>query len=507
MTGSDDVPGDVDGAVRALSNADPHSFYDAAQRFDRTAARLRSASGQFRGRLRHLEQVWQGPGFEVFSQSADRLLNRIEQVVGVLAEPSYAGLLNELGDALAEAKREIGDVRSQQAGDGAAAAPGVRAEQDGRAQDVLHRLANTYQSTGRRFRAPPARQASAPGGSVHATAAGFHGSAGASGSDSADTGLAGSGGGVSATEANQSSMEGGGDSGVTSGAVSSADGLSAVGEQGESSAGSIWSSVLPTAALPAAAVLGRNMRKRDEKKDGRRKSSGDGSEESRKSTEEGDDQNRLSSYRAEESEPDGAEQSGNEDRDARSSASDRRVQTEKSTSGNYAEPREQRESAHDGIDRRVGTVPPDRTDATTAQPPAVQPANAHSPAASGAAAAALGTSRFLSGSATAPPPPPPTGLRSDGGSLTAPVDTGSGPTGQPSTGSAPQGAGGPQSGMPPMNPRTMGGAGQKEQQESGHQERERNVAEHEDPSTWQVGAGSAGALGRAHPERGKEDPR
>ncbi|MFI0467236.1 hypothetical protein ACH347_24430 [Saccharopolyspora sp. 5N102] len=502
-----EVPGDVDGAARALSNADPHSFYDAAQRFDRTAARLSSASGQFRGRLRHLEQVWQGPGFEVFSQSADRLLNRIEQVVGVLAEPSYAGLLNELGDALAEAKREIGDVRSQQAGDGAAGDAAVRAEQDSRAQDVLRRLANTYQSTGRRFRAPPARQAHSPGDSVHATAAGFHIDADASSSGSTDNGSAGSGGGIPATEPNQSSTEGGDDSGTMSGGASPTDGLSTAGEQGEGSAGSIWSSMLPTAALPAAAVLGRNTRKRNEKKEGRRKSDGAEPEESRNSIEEGDDKHRISSYRRAKSETEGEERSGREDQDAPGSASDRQAQHGKSTSDNYAEPRDQREMARDGNGRRVETVLPDRTDTTTAQPPAVQPVNVHSPAASGAAAAALGTSRFLPGSLTAPPPPPPTGLRSDGSSLTVPVETGSGLTGQPSTGSALQGSGGPQSGMPPMNPRTMGGAGQKEQQESGHQERERNVAEHEDPSTWQVGAGSAGALGRAHPERGKEDTR
>ncbi|MEV0701212.1 hypothetical protein AB0I53_25345 [Saccharopolyspora sp. NPDC050389] len=509
MTGSaanaDDVPGDVDAAVRALSNADPHSFYDAAQRFERTDARLRSVSEQFRGRLRHLEQVWQGPGFEMFAQSADRLLNRIEQVVGVLAEPSYAGLLDELGDALAEAKREVEDVQSQHAGDGPPADPGVHAEQDARAQEVLRRLANTYQSTGRRFRAPPAQQAHVPGGSTQVTNASFHVGAGAGGSASADAGGAGSGGGTPPAEPGQISTDGASDSGVESVDGSSVDGFSAVEGPGEGSAGSIWSSVLPTAALPAAAVLGKSKNKRSRKKQGRQESDGDEFEESRNSTEERDDKHGSSRYRTEKDGEGQARDSGEEEDDSRNSASDRRTQHEMSTSDIRAESGSQRDPARDGVGRMAETAPSARTDTTAAQPAALQPS--HSPAASGAAAAAIGASRFLPGSATAPPPPPPTGLRSDGSSLTAPVETGSGPTGQPGAGSAARGAGGPQGGMPPMNPRTMGGAGQKEQQESGHQERERNVAEHEDPSTWQVGAGSAGALGRAHPERGKEDPR
>ena len=111
--GGDGGPDDVDGAVRALAQADPQSFYDAAQRFDRTAVRLRTVSADFRGRLRHLEQAWQGEGFEAFSAAAEKLLRRIDHSVDALVEPSYANLLTELGDALAEAKRDVDDVRAQ----------------------------------------------------------------------------------------------------------------------------------------------------------------------------------------------------------------------------------------------------------------------------------------------------------------------------------------------------------------------------------------------------------
>ncbi|TDD42214.1 hypothetical protein [Saccharopolyspora elongata] len=496
---ADDVPGDVDAAVRALSGADPHSFYDAAQRFERTDARLRSVSEQFRSRLRHLEQAWQGPGFEMFAQSADRLLNRVEQVVGVLAEPSYAGLLNELGDALAEAKREVADARSQRTGDGLPADPGVRAEQDARAQEVLRRLAGFYQSTGRRFRAPPAQQSHVPGGSGQAVNASFHGGDGTVGPTSADGGGAGSGGENQPAEPGQLPPDGAGDSGVDSAAGSSADGSSADEGPGEGSAGSIWSSVLPTVALPAAAVLGKNRRSR--KKQGRQERD-DESEEGRNSSAERDDKHSSADYRKQKDSERRSHDSGQEEEIAGNNAPNRRTHHNMSTSDVQSEPGSQRDSARDGVDRMPETAPSARTDTAVAQPSAVQ--TAHTPA-SVATAAAIGASRFFPGSATAPPPPSPTGLRSDGSALTAPVETGPGPAGQPGAGPAMQGAGGPQGGMPPMNPRTMGGPGQKEQQEPGHQERERNVAEREDPSTWQVGTGYPGALGRAHPEREKED--
>ncbi|MEV5539833.1 hypothetical protein AB0L13_23540 [Saccharopolyspora shandongensis] len=519
-TGPPDVdggPGDVDAAVRALAQADPHSFYDAAQRFDRTAGRLRTVSERFRGRLRHLEQVWQGPGYEMFAKSADQLVNRIEQVVGVLAEPSYAGLLNELGDALAEAKREVEDARSQAAGD-----PGIRAEQDSRAQEVLRRLSNTYGSVGRRFRAPPVRQARVPGGSVRVSSADFHGSSGGGRTASDDFAASGSGGGTPLTESGRISAGDTDGSGTALGRGASTDELSAVEEPGEGSAGSIWSSVLPTAALPAAAVLGRKQRKRSEKKQDQQARDRDEFDESGDSTQERDEKSRVSDYRKENSEQDSGRKEGQresgidqqeDDGSERNTGQDHRTLRSQSTSDDVGV-QEESPSERDSRQPLAAAAPPG-ADAAVAQPPAVQPsftqpsASQGSPVHSAAPGAATGlrASSFLPGSATAPPPPPPTGLRSDGSSLTAPVETGSGPTGQPGTGSATQGTGGPQGGMPPMNPRTMGGPGQKEQQESGHQERERNVAEHEDPSTWQVGAGSAGALGRAHPERGKENPR
>ncbi|MEV0084493.1 hypothetical protein [Saccharopolyspora sp. NPDC050642] len=494
---ADDVPGDVDAAVRALSGADPHSFYDAAQRFERTDARLRSVAEQFRSRLRHLEQAWQGPGFEMFAQSADRLLNRVEQVVGVLAEPSYAGLLNELGDALAEAKREVEDARSQRTGDGLPADPGVRAEQDARAQEVLRRLAGFYQSTGRRFRAPPAQQSHVPGGSGQAVNASFHGGDGTVGPTSADGGGAGSGGENQLAEPGQLRPGGAGDSGVDSAAGS--DGTLAVEGPGEGSAGSIWSSVLPAAALPAAGVLGKSRRSR--KKQGRQERS-DESDESRNRSEERDDKHGSADYREDKDGERPSHDSVQEEEIAVNNAPNSRTRPEMSTSDLRGEPGSQRDSARDGVDRMPEAAPSARTDTAVALPSAAQTAH---PPASGTAASALGASRFFPGSATAPPPPSPTGLRSDGSALTAPVETGPGLAGQPGTGPATQGAGGPQGGMPPMNPRTMGGPGQKEQQEPGHQERERNVAEREDPSTWQVGAGFPGALGRAHPEREKED--
>lgn len=517
-TGPPDVdggPGDVDAAVRALAQADPHSFYDAAQRFDRTAGRLRTVSERFRGRLRHLEQVWQGPGYEMFAKSADELVNRIEQVVGVLAEPSYAGLLNELGDALAEAVREAEDARSQAAGD-----PGIRAEQDSRAQEVLRRLSNTYGSVGRRFRAPPARQARVPGGSARVSAADFHGSPGDCRTASNDFAASGSGGGTPLTESGQSAAGDAADSGTALGRGVSTDEFSAVEEPGEGSAGSIWSSVLPTAALPAAAVLGRKQRNRNQKKRDQQARDRDEFDERGDSSQERDERSRVSDYRAENSGQDGEGTESNresgadhqEDDSARNTGRDR---SRRQSTSDDPDVQEESRSERDSRLRLAATAPPG-ADAAVAQPPAVQPPFAqpsagegspvHSPATAAApgAAAGLRASSFLPGSATAPPPPPPTGLRSDGSSLTAPVETGSGPTGQPGAGSATQGAGGPQGGMPPMNPRTMGGAGQKEQQESGHQERERNVAEHEDPSTWRVGAGSTGALGRVPPERGEE---
>ncbi|MER7010304.1 WXG100 family type VII secretion target [Saccharopolyspora sp. NPDC000359] len=560
--GGDGGPADVDGAVQALAHADPQSFYDAAQRFDRTAARLRTVSADFRGRLRHLEQAWQGEGFEAFSGAAEELLRRIGHSVDALAEPSYANLLTELGDAVAEAKRDVDDLRAQR--DAASTAPGVgpqaaQAEQDARAQEVLRRLGSTYSSVGGRFRAPPENQTLHNGDRKTAqtgrAADAAEPTGGAAGGSALTVSTAADGAGA-ADGARQDDGRGPVATGAEGQQHAEQQDQSSVGiempSDGAEAAGSIWSSVLPAGALPAAAVIGREKRKRDEKKR-RQDEEQNAFEENAHGSEDSREEDETGKYGSEGSQADGdsgkygSEEPGDErgsDESGKShqaTSSERHGDTddydgasgEDGDSGDDSKhPHDHRgktghghrdqddvvrtfseESAEDenpmrslstaqhyaatetGAERIPDTAP--------APPPATPPSAPSAPAAAagsptaaavGGGASALRLHLGAPVSAGGVAPPPPTGVRSDASALSVPSEPSTASTAHPATASGQVAGTASHSGVPPMNPRTMGG--QPEQQETGHQERDRNVAQREDPETWEAGVGLTGVLGR-----------
>lgn len=154
----------LDSASAALDAGDPEALHSSGRGFTATSDRLRGLSDEFRKRLSEVESAWQGPGSRAFADTAARIAHRVDELVSTLTEPSYDWLCREMGNALANGQREVRQLRSEQHEQSAhSAAPQQNrsSPQDGRAQQVMNELANTYRQLGDQLR-PLAEDGPAP---------------------------------------------------------------------------------------------------------------------------------------------------------------------------------------------------------------------------------------------------------------------------------------------------------------------------------------------------------
>lgn len=154
----------LDSASAALDPGDPEALHSSGRGFTATSDRLRGLSDEFRKRLSEVESAWQGPGSRAFADTAARIAHRVDELVSTLTEPSYDWLCREMGNALANGQREVRQLRSEQHEQSAhSAAPQENrsSPQDGRAQQVMNELANTYRQLGDQLR-PLAKDGPAP---------------------------------------------------------------------------------------------------------------------------------------------------------------------------------------------------------------------------------------------------------------------------------------------------------------------------------------------------------
>ncbi|GAB2649062.1 hypothetical protein GCM10027271_03340 [Saccharopolyspora gloriosae] len=165
----------LESTAQILATGNPQQFYADGQRFDQIAGRLRGLSDGFRSELRRVEQSWRGPGAELFQDAAQKITQSIERLIDTISAPAYSSVMNQLGDALAEAQRQVNDVQTQRqqgrdalaanpaaAGDPAAQANQQQQEtaQGEHANQVLQQLALTYQNLGSQLRVLPSRNSS-----------------------------------------------------------------------------------------------------------------------------------------------------------------------------------------------------------------------------------------------------------------------------------------------------------------------------------------------------------
>ncbi|WP_243791928.1 WXG100 family type VII secretion target [Saccharopolyspora gloriosae] len=156
---------DMEQTAAALATGVPESFYKAAHGFDGMAETFVNASERLRAQTSHLEQVWQGPAARGFTDAMREVNRTVDKLVETLNAPNYAAMLNQLGDALADAQRQVGQVKDQRqqgmdefAASPAAADPAAQAAMQ--QQDITHneqtaqvmqQLSNTYFNIGKRF--------------------------------------------------------------------------------------------------------------------------------------------------------------------------------------------------------------------------------------------------------------------------------------------------------------------------------------------------------------------
>lgn len=157
----------LDSASAALDAGDPEALHSSGLAFTATADRLRGLADEFRNRLGEVERAWQGPGSRAFAETAARIAHRVDELVSTLSEPSYDWLCREMGDALANGQRELRQLRGEQAeqaeppANSTAPQQNRSSAQDGRAQQVINELANTYRQLGDQLR-PLAEDGPAP---------------------------------------------------------------------------------------------------------------------------------------------------------------------------------------------------------------------------------------------------------------------------------------------------------------------------------------------------------
>lgn len=198
----------LESTAQILATGNPQQFYADGQRFDQIAGRLRGLSDGFRSELRRVEQSWRGPGAELFQDAAQKITQSIERLIDTISAPAYSSVMNQLGDALAEAQRQVNDVQTQRqqgrdalaanpaaAGDPAAQANQQQQEtaQGEHANQVLQQLALTYQNLGSQLRVLPSRNSSGTaandggGGGASARSAGTMSAGGPATMDSSGT--------------------------------------------------------------------------------------------------------------------------------------------------------------------------------------------------------------------------------------------------------------------------------------------------------------------------------
>lgn len=139
--------------LEQVSSADSQTFYQQAQRFDQAAGRLHDVKDLLSKYRRDLADAWHS-GDKQRVNRLDRLIRHVEGVVAGVQNPGYPRLLRKIGDAIADTKQRLNELKDTK---GNAEDDKARADVDKRAAQLLDELSTSYRQLGGELVALPER--------------------------------------------------------------------------------------------------------------------------------------------------------------------------------------------------------------------------------------------------------------------------------------------------------------------------------------------------------------
>ncbi|QKV73994.1 WXG100 family type VII secretion target [Amycolatopsis sp. Hca4] len=175
-----------DQLAQLVEEVSPDALYERAAAFDTAMARFEHLRDDLGTQTRHLWEAWSGRIAEAFDDVVRQVSGRTGAVVQAMAEPGYGAVLRRAGDALAQARRRMQDLRAQN-----------RQNDLEAARQVLYDLGTAYRDLGATLAPVPDAGTGVPAAVAPVAAPGGVPAGAAPGSQPAAAGYPGGGAGTS----------------------------------------------------------------------------------------------------------------------------------------------------------------------------------------------------------------------------------------------------------------------------------------------------------------------
>lgn len=140
-----DLPPTMDQVSQLLTQADPATFYQRADQFDRLAGGLQRVADLFRKHVLSDDDLWQGASAQAFGAEMTDVSGAVDKLSQDAYGPAYGILLRRSGDALANGQQRLRDLYLRRGQDPAPDAT----QYDQQARQIVQDIAIAYEDVGR----------------------------------------------------------------------------------------------------------------------------------------------------------------------------------------------------------------------------------------------------------------------------------------------------------------------------------------------------------------------